>query len=118
MLLAVLTVIATIGQLPSAAAETGGAGEVEEAGENVPVTGLYGKLTDAAVRSFQAARGVPADGAIGTGTWESLLNFTPYRMRWSGSRARVRGGSSGSRVKPPSRPLPAQAYEINPGPAP
>jgi Putative peptidoglycan binding domain len=90
------------------------------AGQEVPITGVYGKLTYAAVRSFQAAKGLPADGKIGTGTWESLLNFTPYRMRWSGSRARV--GTSSPRVTPPSRPLsaslPARAYEIRPGPAP
>ena len=111
MLLAVLTVIATLAQLPSAAAETGGAGQVEEA----PVLG-------SAVRSFQAAKGLSADGKIGTGTWRSLLNFTPYRMRWAGSRARVRAAAPSTRVRPPRRPLsaalPAKAYEIRPGPAP
>jgi Putative peptidoglycan binding domain len=90
------------------------------AGQEVPINGVYGKLTYAAVRSFQAAKGLPADGKIGTGTWESLLDFTPYRMRWSGSRARV--GTPRTRVTPPSRPLsaslPARAYEIRPGPAP
>ena len=75
------------------------------AGVEVPVNGVYGKLTIAGVRSFQEAKGLPVDGQIGTGTWESLLNFTPYRMRWSGSRARV--GTSSSRVQPPSRPLSA-----------
>jgi hypothetical protein len=90
------------------------------AGQDVPVTGVYGKLTDAAVRDFQTAKGLSVDGKVGTGTWESLLNFTPYRMRWSGSRARP--GASSSRGRPPSRPpsaaLPARAYEIRPGPAP
>jgi hypothetical protein len=92
------------------------------AGVDVPITGVYGKLTYAAVRSFQSAKGLPSDGKIGTGTWESLLNFAPYRMRWSGSRARARAGTSSARVRPPSRPLsaslPARAYEIRPGPAP
>jgi hypothetical protein len=90
------------------------------AGVDVPITGVYGKLTATAVRSFQSAKGLPADGKIGTGTWESLLNFTPYRMRWSGSRAQA--GTSSSRVQPPRRPLSASlsahAYEINSGPAP
>jgi hypothetical protein len=90
------------------------------AGVDVPITGVYGKLTYAAVRSFQDAKGLPTDGKLGTGTWESLLNFTPYRMRWSGSRARA--GTSSARVQPPSRPLSAtlsaHAYEIPPGPAP
>jgi peptidoglycan hydrolase-like protein with peptidoglycan-binding domain len=92
------------------------------AGQEVPVTGLFGKITYSAVRSFQGAHGLPADGKIGTATWQSLLDFPPYRMRWSGSRARVRTGTWSSRVQPPRRPLsaslPAQAYEINPGPAP
>jgi peptidoglycan hydrolase-like protein with peptidoglycan-binding domain len=90
------------------------------AGVEVPVNGVYGKLTIAGVRSFQEAKGLPVDGQVGTGTWESLLNFTPHRMRWSGSRARV--GTSSSRVQPSSRPLsaalPARANEIRPGPAP
>jgi putative peptidoglycan binding protein len=89
------------------------------AGVEVPINGVYGKLTIAAVRAFQEAKGLPADGQIGTGTWESLLDFTPYRMRWSGSRAGV--GTAGSRPRPPSRPLsaalPARAYEIGPDPA-
>jgi hypothetical protein len=92
------------------------------AGQDVPVTGVFGKLTRAAVRSFQSAKGLPVDGAIGTTTWGALLNFTPYRMRWSASRARPRAGAASSRVQPPRRPLsaslPAKSYEIDPGPAP
>jgi hypothetical protein len=92
------------------------------AGHDVPVTGFFGRLTRAAVRSFQSAHGLAADGAIGTDTWGSLLDFTPHRTRWSGSRARVRAGASSSGVRPPSRPLsaslPSGTYEIDPGPAP
>jgi peptidoglycan hydrolase-like protein with peptidoglycan-binding domain len=90
------------------------------AGQDVPITGVFGKLTRAAVRSFQSANGLPEDGAVGTTTWRSLLNFTPYRMRWSAGRART--GASSSRVRPASRPLSAslsaRSYEIDPGPAP
>jgi peptidoglycan hydrolase-like protein with peptidoglycan-binding domain len=92
------------------------------AGQEVPITGVFGKLTYNAVRSFQGARGLAADGKVGTATWQSLLNFTPYRMRWAGSRARLRFGASSRRMRPPRRPLsaslPAHAYEITPGPAP
>jgi hypothetical protein len=92
------------------------------AGQDVPVTGIFGKLTASAVRAFQGAKGLPADGQIGTTTWQSLLNFTPYRVRWSAGRVRARTGASNSRVQPPSRPLSAslaaKTYEINPGPAP
>ena len=93
------------------------------AGQEVPVTGVFGRLTARAVRSFQEAQGLLADGRIGTDTWESLLRFTPYRVRWSGSSAaRAGAGATGSRVRPPSRPLSASlgatSYELNPGPAP
>jgi peptidoglycan hydrolase-like protein with peptidoglycan-binding domain len=92
------------------------------AGEDIPVTGVYGKLTIAAVRAYQEAHALLVDGAIGTTTWQSLLNFTPYRTPWSGSHARAGAGASSSRARPPSRPLsaslPAKAYEIDPGPAP
>ena len=91
------------------------------AGQAVPVTGFFGKLTFGAVRSFQAAHGLPADGRIGTDTWEALLDFRPHQVRWSGSGARGRTGAAG-RVPPPSRPLsaslPAKRYEIDAGPAP
>jgi hypothetical protein len=91
------------------------------AGHEVPVSGYFGRLTRAAVRAFQGAKGLPVDGRIGTDTWQSLLNFAPYPMHWSGSRARV-GAGAWSRVHPPSRPLsaslPAKAYEIPPGPIP
>jgi hypothetical protein len=88
------------------------------AGENVPITGIFGKLTRAAVRGFQEERGMPVDGQIGTDTWERLIELTPYRMSWA---ARARPGTRG-RVVPASRPLsaslPAKAYEIDPGPTP
>ncbi len=92
------------------------------AGLDVPVTGVFGKLTRAAVRSFQESQGLPGDGQVGTDTWEALLRFEPYRVRWSGSPARPRAGWTSSRGRPPSRPLSAttaaKSYEIDPGPAP
>ena len=101
------------------------------AGQDVPITGVFGKLTRAAVRAFQEAHGLPDDGAIGTTTWAALLEFTPYRMRWSSARAAARRGASSGhalrgarasdrRAQPASRPLsaslPARGYEIDPGP--
>ncbi len=87
------------------------------AGHPVPVTGIFGKLTHAAVRGFQAERELPARGRIDTETWEALLTFTPQRVRWS-ARSGKRG--AGARAKAASRPLsaslPAVAYEIGPGP--
>jgi hypothetical protein len=94
------------------------------AGASLPVTGVYGPRTAAAVRSFQLSRGLPVDGRVGTDTWPALLEATPVRPRWSARRARKRRGvaARGSRPVPASRPLsaslPAHAYEIHPGPAP
>ncbi|MET0557909.1 MAG: peptidoglycan-binding domain-containing protein [Solirubrobacterales bacterium] len=90
------------------------------AGAELPVTGLYGKLTVAATKTFQEEHGLAADGRIGTSTWDALLDFTPYRTQWSASRART--SSSGAvvgRARPAHRPLSARlapkADEIRPG---
>ena len=93
------------------------------AGEQVPVTGIYGKVTRAAVRDFQTKNGLNVDGAIGTATWQSLLRFEPTRYLWAGRRVqRDRAGATLSRAIAPSRPLsaslPAKGYEIDPGPRP
>jgi peptidoglycan hydrolase-like protein with peptidoglycan-binding domain len=103
----------------------------------LPVTGLFGKQTYSAVRSFQAAHGLAADGAIGTTTWSSLLSAEPVRPRWAARPARGRSSAGASGTHPPfttsrvvkggrmlpahrpvSASLPAHAYEIRPGPAP
>jgi hypothetical protein len=88
----------------------------------LPVTGIFGRQTAAAVRAFQESRGLHVDGTIGTTTWAELLGVEPVRPRWSARRARTRRGAAASRAVPASRPasasLPAKAYEIDPGPAP
>jgi putative peptidoglycan binding protein len=83
----------------------------------MPITGIFGKLTDTAVRSFQATHGLAADGKIGTTTWSALLGVEPVRMRWSARRATGAGRVTPAR-RPASASLPAHAYEIDPGPAP
>jgi putative peptidoglycan binding protein len=88
------------------------------AGQPLPVTGVFGKLTAAAVRAFQEGRGLPADGVIGTDTWQALLTVTPYRVRWAGTTAGA--GASSSRARPARRPLsaslPARGEELGPAP--
>ena len=74
------------------------------AGEEVPVTGVFGRPTRKAVVAFQRAHGVPADGQIGTATWTALLKYRPYRERWSGAAA---SSSAVGRALPPRRPLSA-----------
>jgi hypothetical protein len=98
------------------------------AGQQIPVNGVFGKLTYAAVRAFQEGHGVPVDGAIGTATWQALLQIAPYRVPWSTPVAAQQGGTSSSheggaaisRTAPPRRPLsaslPASSYEIGRGP--
>jgi hypothetical protein len=96
---------------------------LRSAGENVPVTGLFGKITRSAVRDFQTNAGLPVDGTIGTITWNALLRYEPIRWLWAGHRVSHRGGgATTSREVPPRRPLsasmPARGYEIDPGPRP
>jgi hypothetical protein len=94
---------------------------LKSAGESVPVTGIFGKVTRAAVRDFQTNAHLRADGVLGTQTWKALLRYQPVRYLWAGRRSTDRRGTaSASRAIPPSRPLsaslPAKADEIPPGP--
>jgi Putative peptidoglycan binding domain len=96
---------------------------LRSAGENVPVTGIFGGITRAAVRDFQQQAGLGIDGAIGTTTWQALLRYEPIRWLWAGRKPkRNRGAATVSSAIPPSRPLsaslPAKGYEIPPGPRP
>jgi hypothetical protein len=97
---------------------------LQGAGESVPVTGVFGKVTRAAVRDFQSTHGLAVDGVIGTSTWRSLLRVPPVRPRWAARRSLARKGvaSISRRAIPAHRPLsaslPAKAYEIAPGPTP
>jgi hypothetical protein len=94
-----------------------GAGQTQ-----LPVTGIFGKQTTAAVRAFQLSRGLVVDGAIGMTTWSALLGVEPVRPHWAARRARAGSSAAASRVASATRPasasLPAKAYEIDPGPAP
>ncbi len=87
------------------------------AGAEIPITGVFGKQTAAAVHLFQQSNGLPVNGQIGTETWNALLKVTPFRVRWSTATAGK--GAGASRAEPPHRPasasLSAKAYEIPPG---
>ena len=39
-----------------------------------PIDGLYGRRTEAAVREFQASRGLKVDGIVGPRTWSALFS--------------------------------------------
>ncbi len=80
----------------------------------LPVTGIFGRATRRATLEFQEGRGLPTSGAVGTETWQALMQLVPYRAQWAAS-ARPDG-----RIRPATRPrsasLPARADEIPPRP--
>ena len=90
------------------------------AGAELPVTGVFGAETRAAVRAFQEAHGQTASGVIGTETWEALMAYQPEPVQWSAARPGT--GALGSRAAPAGKPLsatlPPLADEIPPGPRP
>lgn len=49
---------------------------LDQAGYAVGVAdGIFGAITDRAVRAFQDAQGLPVDGAVGPQTWRTLLEY-------------------------------------------
>ena len=62
----------------------------------VPVTGIFGRQTRAAVRAFQEAHGLPVDGVIGTDTWGALLKLRA-RPRAHGRRRPASASTVGRR---------------------
>jgi hypothetical protein len=84
------------------------------AGAELPVTGLFGAETRAAVRAFQEAHGLPSTGVIGTETWQALLAYEPERIQWSAARPGTGALSARATLarKPLSATLPAEADEI------
>lgn len=89
------------------------------AGQEVPVNGIYGKLTVRAVKAFEEAHALPVDGQLGTMTWNALLAFPATPVRWAATTTN-RPGAAASRVLPAHRPLsaslPPKGDELAPGP--
>ena len=83
------------------------------AGLPVAVDGVFGARTEEAVRAFQRGEGLPAGGAIGRRTWETLLRLAPVRVSWRANGASAAG--LGQRTGPPSAWLPARRNELGGG---
>ncbi len=91
--------------------------------ENLPATGIFGRKTYAAVRSFQSKRGLKANGVLGSRTWRRLLKVRPVRVHWSAKRGRSArlasaSASASSAAAPLSATLAPKRNEIDPGPRP
>lgn len=45
-------------------------------GYSLPVDGIYGALTESAVKAFQVQRNLQVDGIVGPNTWSSLTRYS------------------------------------------
>lgn len=50
---------------------------------NLIVDGIFGKLTDEAVRDFQKSKGLTVDGVVGAMTWDALgvISYNPRNIK-------------------------------------
>lgn len=53
------------------------------AGAEIEVDGIFEGATRRAVKAFQEAHGLPADGQLGSDTWAQLVDYTPAIVDWS-----------------------------------
>jgi hypothetical protein len=81
------------------------------------VNGNFGTGTERAVRSFQAASGLPVTGQIDADTWRRLLPAGAAPVRWS-ARRHTASAAGGARVMPQPRNarLPAVRDELRGSP--
>jgi hypothetical protein len=84
------------------------------AGYPIRVDGGFGAQTISAVKRFQAAHGLSADGVIGTATWVALLRYPAARVTWTRSGARTSRAARRSLTLPvpKSARLPPKRDEI------
>lgn len=74
------------------------------AGSSITADGAFGPTTSSAVKSFQSARGLAADGIVGSRTWTALLAY--------GSQPTLKAGSSGAHVTRLQQALRARGQRI------
>jgi peptidoglycan hydrolase-like protein with peptidoglycan-binding domain len=85
----------------------------------IPVDGILGSATAAALRAFQASRGLPATGTTDAATWAQVLALPLQPKDWTGAAATAAAGARAARASrratgPRSAGLPARRDEIPP----
>jgi len=91
------------------------------AGAEIRVDGIFEGATRRAVKAFQEAHGLPADGQLGAETWAQLVDYTPALVEWAANvsarpldlSARSVPAAGGAR-KPRSASLPPRRDELFP----
>lgn len=89
------TSYASIGQGAKGDAVVWAQEHLVKAGQQISIDGGFGPQTKAAVKRFQSAHGLTADGLIGTSTWIALLRYAPASVTWTKGGARVALAASG-----------------------
>jgi hypothetical protein len=68
---------------------------------SVPVDGTFGASTDTALRSFQAAHGLPVTGSTDPGTWAAVLVLPVRAVDWTSAASRATARAAASRREIP-----------------